>query len=67
MDFRDRPSCTEILQQLERMEFRLIACVNSAKIAMFIKAIEILDQQLSSGNGSFVMARRNPGSRMRSH
>jgi serine/threonine protein kinase len=40
LDYRDRPSFTEILQRLEVIDFKLIAGVNSVKIASFVTAIE---------------------------
>jgi aurora kinase len=39
-NYHYRPSFTEILQRLDAIEFKLIAGVNSAKIASFITAIE---------------------------
>jgi serine/threonine protein kinase len=40
LDYRNRPSFTEILQRLELIDFKLIACVNSVKIESFVTAIE---------------------------
>jgi serine/threonine protein kinase len=40
VDYRDRPSFTEILQRLTRIDFELIAGVNSVKIDEFVAAIE---------------------------
>jgi hypothetical protein len=40
LDYRDRPSFTEILQRLIRIDFKLISGVNSVKIDEFVAAIE---------------------------
>jgi hypothetical protein len=40
LDYRRRPSFTEILQRLEAIGFKLIAGVNSVKIESFVTAIE---------------------------
>jgi serine/threonine-protein kinase len=40
LDYRQRPSFTEILQRLELIDFKLIAGVNSVKIESFVIAIE---------------------------
>jgi serine/threonine protein kinase len=40
LDYRHRPSFTDVLQRLEAIEFKLIADVESVKIESFVTAIE---------------------------
>jgi serine/threonine protein kinase len=40
LDYRDRPSFTEILQRLEAIDFKLMAGVNSVEITELVEAVE---------------------------